>query len=115
MKIFAIVSVLAALALGAGQALAATGHHRSAPKTLKVVMHDPGCHWFLVHGKVAKTASVAGPIRLRNLDEAALKVASRAKMRLVAVGHSIRLARGHYVVMMVGQAPDDNYLKLTVH
>jgi hypothetical protein len=114
MKILAAVSVIAALALGAGQALAAGSHHQATPKTLKVVMHDPGCHWFLVHGKNVKTASVAGPIRLQNLDEAAIKVASHMKMRHVRVGRSIVLARGHYVVMMVGQAPDDNYLKLTV-
>jgi hypothetical protein len=112
MKLLA-VSALAALALGGGQALAAGQHHQTI-RTLKVVMHDPGCHWFLVHGKVAKTASVRGPIRLKNLDEAALKVASRSKLRFVKVGRSIVLARGHYVVMMVGQAIDDNYLKLTV-
>ncbi len=114
MKVLAAVSVIAALALGAGQALAAGSHHSATPKTLKVVMHDPGCQWFLVHGKVVKTASMAGPIRLQNLDEATLKVASRTKMRYDRVGKSIVLARGHYVVMMVGQAPDDNYLKLTV-
>jgi hypothetical protein len=114
MKILAAVSVIAALALGAGQALAAGTHHSSTPKTLKVVMHDPGCHWFLVHGKDRKTASVTGPIRLQNFDEDTLKVASSTKMRHVRVGRSIVLARGHYVVMMVGQAPDDNYLKLTV-
>ncbi len=114
MKILAAISVIAALALGAGQALAAGSHHSAAPKTLKVVMHDPGCHWFLVHGKVVKTASVAGPIRLQNLDEATLKIASRTKMRYDRVGKSIVLARGHYVVMMVKQAIDDNYLKLTV-
>jgi len=114
MKILAAVSVVAALALGAGQAFAATSHHQAAPKTLKVVMHDPGCHWFLVNGKVQKTASVTGPVRLQNLDEATLKVASKTKMRYDRVGSSIVLAPGHYVVMMVGQAPDDNYLKLTV-
>lgn len=114
MKILAAISVIAALALGAGQALAAGSHHSAASKTLKVVMHDPGCHWFRVHGKDVKTASMAGPIRLQNLDEAALKVASSTKVRRVHVGSSIVLARGHYVVMMVGQAPDDNYLKLTV-
>ena len=114
MKILAAISIVAALTLGAGQALAAGSHHSATPKTLKVVMHDPGCHWFLVNGKDAKTASAAGPIRLQNLDEAALKVASKMKMRHVQVGSSIVLGRGHYVVMMVGQAPDDNYLKLTV-
>jgi hypothetical protein len=114
MKIFAAISVIAAVALGAGQALAATSHQNSTPKTLKVVMADPGCHWFRVNGHNVKTASMAGPIRLQNFDEATLKVASRAKMRYDRVGKAILLAPGHYVVMMVGQAPDDNYLKLTV-
>lgn len=114
MKILAIPVLAAALALGAGQALAAQSSHQHSMKTLKVVMHDPGCHWFLVHGKPSLTASVKGPIRLQNLDEATLKVASHTKLRYVHVGRSIRVARGHYVVMMVGQAVDDNYLKLTV-
>jgi hypothetical protein len=34
-------------------------------------------------------------------------------MRHIPVGKSI-VVRGNYVIMMVGQAPDDNYLKLTV-
>jgi len=114
MKILATVFVLAALALGTGQALAASSHHNSAPRTLKVVMHDPGCHWFLVHGKMRTTASMKGPIRLQDFDEAALKVASRTKSRIVRMGRSVILHRGRYVVMMVGQASDDNYLKLTV-
>jgi len=114
MKILAAIPVIAVLALGAGQALAAGRHHQATPKTLKVVMADPGCHWFLVHGKNVKTASMAGPVRLQNRDEATLKVVSKTKMRYDRVGKSILLARGNYVVMMVGQAPDDNYLKLTV-
>ena len=114
MKILAL-SVFAALAFGGGQALAARSQHHAAPRTLKVVMHDPGCHWFLIHGKYARTATVAGPIRLEDLDEGALKVASRAGLRIVQVGKSIVLQRGDYVVMMVGQAIDDNYLKLTIH
>ncbi len=113
MKIL-IISILAALALGGGQALAASSSHHSSPRTLKVVMSDPGCHWFLVHGKHATAASVRGSVRVQNLDEAKLKVASRTKIRYIPVGKSIVLARGHYVVMMVGQAIDDNYLKLTV-
>jgi hypothetical protein len=112
MKILAL-SLLVALALGTGQALAAGSHHASV-KTLTVVMRDPGCHWFSVHGKIAKTASVAGPIRLKNFDEATLKVASRTGMRYIRVGKSIVVRRGNYVVMMVGQAPDDNYLNLRV-
>lgn len=113
MKILAI-SMLAALALGGGQALAASTHHTGSAKTLKVVMKDPGCHWFLVHGKTVKTATVRGPIKLMNLDEATLKVAARTGAKFVKVGKTLALARGHYVVMMVGQAVDDNYLKLTV-
>jgi hypothetical protein len=107
-------ALLAALVFGGGQALAARSHPHHAIRTLKVVMHDPGCHWFLVHGKVTKKANVKGPIRLKDLDENTLKIASRTKMRYVRVGKSIVLRRGHYVVMMVGQAVDDNYLKLTV-
>jgi hypothetical protein len=113
MKIL-IISILGALALGGGQALAASTSHQASTKTLKVVMRDPGCHWFLVHGKDVKAASVHGRVRVLNLDEAKLKVASRAKMQYIAVGKSLVLGRGHYVVMMVGQAADDNYLKLSV-
>ena len=113
MKVLA-VSVFAAFALfGGGQAPGASQNHH-AIRTLKVVMADPGCHFFLVHGKKTTTPSMAGPIRLKNLDEAALKVASRTKVRFVPVGRAIVLGRGHYVVMMLGQAVDDNYLKLTV-
>ena len=95
------------------------GHSRrppiTPPKTVKIVMHDPGCHWFVVHGKYAKTDTVkANRVRLVDHDEAALKVASRHGVRHVALGKSIVVGRGHYVIMMVGQAPDDNYLKLTV-
>jgi hypothetical protein len=108
-----VVSVLAALALGGGQALAAGTHHAET-RTLTVVMHDPGCHSFSIHGKLTTKASVPGPIRLKDLDENTLKIASRTKLRLVHVGKSIRLSRDHYVLMMVGQAVDDNYLKLTV-
>ena len=113
MKIL-VISIFAALAVGGGQALAATSSHQASPKTLKVVMHDPGCHWFLVHGKAVKSAVEHGQIRLLNLDEAKLKVASRTKVRFIPVGKSIVVGRGHYVVMMVGQAADDNYLKLAV-
>lgn len=113
MKILAITA-LAALALGAGQALAAGSRHAAPVRTFKVVMHDPGCHWFQIGGKDVKTASVAGAVRLLNYDIGTLKVASRTGMKLVPVGKSRVFGRGHYVVMMVGQAVDDNYLKLTV-
>ena len=109
----ALAAIVCAGAFGVGQALATSTHH-SAPKTLKIVMHDPGCHWFMVHGKFTRTATVKGRVRLVDQDEAALKVASRHGMRHIQMGKSIVVGRGNYVIMMVGQAPDDNYLKLTV-
>jgi hypothetical protein len=119
MKIATLALVVAAIvcagAFGTGQALATT-HHQSAPQTLKIVMHDPGCHWFSVNGKLATTATIsASRVRLVDLDEASLKIASRHGMQHIAVGKSIVVGRGSYVVMMAGQAPDDNYLKLTVN
>jgi hypothetical protein len=108
----AVAAAICAGAFGTGRALATTRH---ATKTVKIVMHDPGCHWFMVHGKMAKTDTVqANRVRLVNLDEDALKVASRHGVRHVAVGKSLVVGHGHYVILMVGQAPDDNYLKLTV-
>jgi hypothetical protein len=109
----ALAATIFAGAFGASQARATAGHHVTT-KTLKIAMHDPGCHWFKVGGKYTKTATVKGRVRLVNLDEAALKVASRHQMRHIPVGKSIVVGRGHYVIMMVGQAPDDNYLKLSV-
>ena len=109
----AVAAIVCAGAFGTGQALATT--HPTAPKTLRIVMHDPGCHWFKIQGKLTRTATVnAAHVRLVDLDEAALKVASRQGMRHIPVGKSIVVGRGNYVIMMVGQAPDDNYLKLTV-
>ena len=111
----AVAAIICAGAFGPGKALATTSHS-TATKTLQIVMHDPGCHWFKIHGKFTKTATVkAGHVRLVDLDEATLKVASRHGMRHIPVGRSIVVSRGNYVIMMVGQAVDDNYLKLTVH
>jgi hypothetical protein len=109
----AIAAIVCAGAFGAGQALA-TSTHQTATKTLKVVMHDPGCHWFLRGGKLAKSATVTGRVRLANFDEAALKVASRQDLKRIPVGKSIVVGHGYYVITMVGQAADDNYLKLSV-
>jgi len=114
MKKILAISALAAIAFGTSQALAATRHHAAARKTLVVAMRDPGCHWFLIHGKYLTTASVKGPVRVMNQDEATLKVASRHAMRRIHVGKGLVLKHGKYVVMMAGQAVDDNYLKLTV-
>ena len=110
----AVVAAICAGAFGTGRALATTTHHATT-KTVKIVMHDPGCHFFMVHGKRAtKDIVKANRVKLVNMDEAALKVASRAGMKHIAVGKSLVVSRGNYVIMMVGQAPDDNYLKLTV-
>ena len=109
----AVVAAICAAALGTGRALATTS--QTAPKTVKIAMHDPGCHWFMVHGKyVTKDTVKANRVRLLNQDEAALKVTSRHGIKHIAVGKSLVVGRGSYVIMMVGQAPDDNYLRLTV-
>jgi hypothetical protein len=109
----AVAAAICAAALGTGRALATTS--QTAPKTVKIVMHDPGCHWFLVHGKyVTKNTVKANRVRLVDQDEAALKVTSRHGIKHIAVGKSLVVGRGSYVIMMVGQAADDNYLKLTV-
>jgi hypothetical protein len=110
----AIAAAICAGAFGTGRALATTAQH-ATPKTVKIVMHDPGCHSFMVHGKYATKDTVkASRVRLVDQDEAALKVASIHGVKHIQVGRSLVVGRGNYVIMMVGQAPDDNYLKLTV-
>ena len=114
MKTLTLSLVVAALvALAGGQAFAKPVH-TAKPATLTVAMHDPGCHWFSIAGKFKTTASVAGPVKVANQDEAALKVAGAGAVKKIPVGKQILLGRGHYVITMVGQAPDDNHLKLTV-
>ena len=78
-------------------------------------MHDPGCHWFVVNGKFStKDIVQATRARIVDQDEAALKVTTPQDVRRIAVGHSIVVGHGHYRITMVGQAPDDNHLELTV-
>ena len=84
------------------------------PKTVNVVMHDPGCHWFSAGGKYTTKLTVHGPVALANLDEAPLKVSGAKGTKLDPVGKKVVLARGTYKITMVGQAPDDNHLKLVV-
>jgi hypothetical protein len=111
----AVAAAICAGVFGTGRALATSTHHATT-KTVKIVMHDPGCHWFMVHGKYATKDSVkAHQAKLVNMDEAALKVASRHGMRHIPVGKSLTVGHGNYVIMMVGQGSDDNYLKLTVN
>jgi hypothetical protein len=112
----ATISLLAATLVAAGsagavEAVAAPAHSAT---TLRVVMHDPGCHWFFAGGKFTKTASASGPVKVANYDEAALKASNGSTVHLIPVGKSVVLKAGRYVITMVGQAPDDNHLKLTV-
>jgi hypothetical protein len=110
-KAFLLIAAAAVLAAGAGQAFARTS---SSTKTVTIVMRDPGCHWFAV-GKAYKTSlTVKGPINLRNFDEAALIVAGRHSVKLDPVGKQVALKQGVYKITMVGQASDDNHLKLVV-
>jgi hypothetical protein len=105
---------IAAAAVTAGQAFATTQGHAAAPKTLRIVMRDPGCHWFSVGGKFSLTATVAGSTRLVNYDEAALKVTGHGVTKRIPVGKQLVVGHGRYVITMVGQASDDNHLRLTV-
>ncbi|MGZ4319657.1 MAG: hypothetical protein ACXVRD_10100 [Gaiellaceae bacterium] len=112
-KIIVSAAAVALLALGAGQALAHPTH-ATAPTKVTIVMKDPGCHWFSVAGKLKTKLAVTGTAQLLNVDEAALKIVGTGAVRHVAVGKTITLRKGTYTITMVGQAPDDNHLKLTV-
>jgi hypothetical protein len=110
-KLTLFIAFAALLAFGATQAFA---HTSAAPKTVAVVMHDPGCHWFMSGGKFVKTLAVAGPVKLANYDEAALIVKGPKGTVIVKTGKPASLAKGVYGITMVNQAADDNHLKLTV-
>ncbi len=111
----AIVGLLAVPA-AAGQVNRAA----ASPTKLIVAMHDPGCHWFYVaggpnHRKFAKTVTRSGPVKLVNLDEAALIIKGPGGTKHDKVGASLILkGKGVYTITMVKQAPDDNHLKLTI-
>ncbi len=107
------VTALVATGLFASPALGTSTH--KAPRTLVVAMHDPGCHSFQLGARFTKSASVTGTVRVMNHDERALIVASRHGVRHIPVGQSLLVRRGNYVITMVRQASDDNYLRLTVH
>lgn len=115
-----ILANVAALVLAAIGVLMLAGPASAAPTKLIVAMHDPGCHWFYVGGgpnrrQYAKTAVRSGPVRLVNLDEAALTIEGPGGTKTDRVGASLTLsAKGVYAITMVGQASDDNHLKLTI-
>lgn len=93
----------------------AAGRAAMAPVTgLNVVMKDPGCHWFQTDAGLKTSTSVKGPVRLMNMDEAALKVVGPSGTIIDHVGKSVVLPSGKYRITMVGQASDDNHLKLAV-
>jgi hypothetical protein len=86
----------------------------TAPTRVTVVMRDPGCHWFSVGGSFKTKLAVTGPVKLLNLDEAALRIAGPGGVRHDAIGKTVALGKGTYAITMVGQASDDNHLKLIV-
>ena len=114
------LTVIAGLMLAVPVAAAQVNHAAATPTKLIVAMHDPGCHWFYVaggpnHRKYAKTATRSGPVKLVNLDEAALIIKGPGGTKHEKVGASLTLkATGVYKITMVKQAPDDNHLKLTI-
>ena len=81
---------------------------------VRVVMHDPGCHWFLTGGGMKRTLHVTGTANLMNMDEAALRIVGASGTQVEPIGSMLHLSRGTYRITMVGQAPDDNHLKLVV-
>jgi hypothetical protein len=82
---------------------------------VKVVMRDPGCHWFAVGSKFKTKLAVSGGAKLLNLDEATLKIKGAGSAKRVNVGRTVALGHGTYTITMVGQKSDDNTLHLTVH
>jgi hypothetical protein len=113
-----LASALAPIALAAlllaGPAAGAPAHRADARTAVRVVMRDPGCHWFAVgHGFKTKL-SVRGTAVLSNFDEAPLLVRGHGHTRHVGVGKRLGLGRGHYVIRMIHQAKDDNTLHLVV-
>jgi hypothetical protein len=86
----------------------------STGSTVKVIMKDPGCHWFSVHGKYLKTLARKGPVTLVNFDMNTLIVKSSHGRKLDKVGRKVKLGRGKYTITMVKQSKHDNTLHLTV-
>ena len=109
-----IVLLVAAALLALGTGLSSAQAATKAPKTVTVVMHDPGCHWFDVKNTFVKKLTIVGPVKLSNFDEATLVVAGPHGVKHASVGRPILLGHGVYHITMVGQASDDNHLLLVV-
>jgi len=106
-----------ALTFGAATGSSATPASAAAAKlrVVKIVMADPGCHWFSVAGKKQARLVVNSTTAFQNLDEAALVFTGKNFLRHVAIGKSLAIAKpGVYHIKMVGQHPDDNNLVLVV-
>lgn len=87
----------------------------SASSVVPIVMHDPGCHFFKVNGKLSVRYVGSGAVTIRNFDEAALKFVGPGGTRIEKVGASLTLkTKGVYHITMVGQESDDNHLTLVV-
>jgi photosystem II stability/assembly factor-like uncharacterized protein len=113
------LALLAVTATAVGLAAAASGMASAAPaakpKVVPIVMHDPGCHWFMVGGKYKLSMTVKGKTTFQNLDEATLIFKGKNFNRQLPVGKTLTLAKaGIYHITMVKQAPDDNHLRLVV-
>jgi hypothetical protein len=114
------LTAIVGLMIAVPVATAASHLAAATPTKLIVAMHDPGCHWFYAsggpnHRKYAKTVTRSGPVKLVNLDEAALVIKGPGGTKHDKVGASLILkTKGLYTITMVKQAPDDNHLKLTI-
>jgi len=64
---------------------AVTAPARTAPATVKVVMRDPGCHWFAVGAHFKTKLAVTGTAKLSNLDEATLKIKRAGSLRWILI------------------------------
>lgn len=108
--------------LGLAAALVATSAASATTNAtpLRVVMADPGCHWFYMgggpdHRKFARSVTRVGPVTLQNLDEAALIIKGPGGTKTDPVGAKLTLTvKGVYHITMVKQAPDDNHLLLKI-
>ncbi|MGE5274523.1 MAG: hypothetical protein ACM3QU_12310 [Verrucomicrobiota bacterium] len=108
LPIIILAAAVAGTMLASGVAIASAP---KKPNVVPIVMHDPGCHFFQVNGKLSTRLTVTRPTVLRNLDEAALIVKSAKLNTRIAVGKSLAISKpGVYRITMVGQARDDNHL-----
>ena len=98
----------------AGIAAFALAASAAASPVLQIVMKDPGCHWFKVGSKFTTKYVAHGSIAIQNVDEKTLKFVSAKGAVLVKVGKTMRFTKGTYRITMIGQAKDDNVLRLVV-